>query len=116
VTVLRSQHGAHYALASDLQEEMRHLVEALVWTLIHRRQLTPQDFGPSPDGRFPALLSPDGRRTFLHAFERRMVTEFTPEGEDKPSSYRTFLARQARQIRDLVRGARPFYEPLVLKG
>jgi len=55
------------------------------------------------------------RRTFLHAFEQRLVTEFTPEGEDKPISYRTFLLRQARQIRDLVRGARPHYEPLVLR-
>lgn len=108
-------HGAHAALASDLQEEMRHVVESLVWTLVRRRQLSPEDFGPSPDGRFPALLRPEGRRTFLHAFERRLVTEFTPDGEEKALSYRTFLLRQARQIRDLVRGARPLYEPLVLR-
>jgi hypothetical protein len=71
--------------------------------------------GSSPDGRFPALLRPEGRRTFLHAFERRLVTEFTPEGEEKAVSYRTFILRQARQIRDLVRGARLVYEPLVLR-
>ena len=115
IGLYHEQHGAHFALASDLQEEMRHLVESLVWTLVRRRQLTPDDFGPSPDGSYPALLRPEGRRTFLHAFEQRLVTEFTPDGEDKPISYRTFLLRQARQIRDLVRGTRPHYEPLVLR-
>ncbi len=116
IGLFHQPHSAHAALASDLAEEMRHLVEALVWTLIRRRQLSPDDFGPTSDGRYPALLSRDGRRTFLHAFEQRLVTEFTPEEGEEPLSYRAFLVRQARQIRDLVRGARPLYSPLVIRA
>lgn len=108
--------GAHFALASDLMEELRHLVESMVWTLVRRRQLTPADFQPSADGYYPALLRPEARRTFLHAFERRLVTEITPEGAEEALSYRAFLARQARQIRDLVKGSRPLYSPLVLRS
>ena len=37
-----------------------------------------------------------------------------PTPEEDPLSYRTFLLRQARQIRDLVERRKPFYEPLVL--
>lgn len=109
--------GAHHALASDLIEETRHLVEALVWTLVRRRQLRPdQDFRPSPDGRYPALLTPEARRTFLDAFERRLMTSFTPEGEEEPTTYREFLARQARQVRGLVSGELALYRPLVLRA
>src|SRR5207244_5924049 len=38
------QHGAWQALASDLQEELRYLVDGLVWSLVRRREIRPDDF------------------------------------------------------------------------
>ncbi|MCG8459247.1 MAG: CRISPR-associated endonuclease Cas1 [Holophagales bacterium] len=108
--------GAHLALASDLMEEVRHLVESVVWTVIRRRQIQPEDFRASADGAYPALLRRSARKTFLDAFERRLMTELTPEGEEEPLSYRAFLFRQARQIRDLVEGRAAGYAPLLVRA
>ena len=108
--------GRHHALASDLTEELRHLVEAMVWTLIRRRQIRPErDFRPSPDGRYPCLLDHEPRRTLIDAFEHRLVTEFTPPDAEETMTYREFIARQARQVEALVAGRRQAYRPLVLE-
>lgn len=117
IGLYRRPRGAHHALASDLVEEMRHLVEALVWTLIRRRQLKPErDFRPSADGYYPALLTNEARRTVIDAFEGRLMTSFTPPEAAEPMSYRAFLAYQARQVRALVRGELTRYKPLVLSA
>ena len=97
-------------------EEVRHRVESVVWTVIRRRQIQPEDFRASADGAYPALLRRSARKTFLDAFERRLMTELTPEGAEEPLSYRAFLFRQARQIRDLVEGRAVGYAPLLVRA
>ncbi|RMH21896.1 MAG: CRISPR-associated endonuclease Cas1 [Acidobacteria bacterium] len=99
------------SLASDLQEEYRQLVDALVWSLIRRRQVSPDDFVERAGGA--VWMTPDMRRRFIHAFEARMSTAFTPRGGDK-ITYRAFLAQQAAQVRELVRGRVARYQPLRL--
>ncbi len=116
IGLMHEPRGAHLALASDLMEEVRHLVESLVWTLIRRRQVKPTDFRPSADGYYPALLTQEARRMFLDAFERRMLTQLTPEKGEEPISYRQLLVRQARQVRELVSGRQDSYHPLVIRG
>lgn len=102
------------ALASDLVEEWRWLAEALVWSLISRRRVRPEDFEPSPDLRWPCLLTRDARRRVLEAFEERLHTAFTPaEGRD-PVTYREHLSNQALQLRRLITGEVPRYLPLRL--
>jgi CRISPR-associated protein Cas1 len=104
--------GRHDALASDLQEELRWLAEAHVWSMVRRRELKPADFQPSPDGRHPCLLQWDARRTFIGRFEDRLLTEFTPEGADEPVSYRAFIDAQARALRERLAGRSETYRPL----
>jgi CRISPR-associated protein Cas1 len=110
------QHGAYAALACDLQEELRYLVDAFVWSLVRRREIRPGDFAASPDGRYPCLLRPAARRAFLRKFERRLETEFRPPGYDDALTYRAFIDRQAQQVKDLVNGARDAYEPLRIRA
>ena len=114
IGLLHRRRGAHAALASDLQEEMRWLVDALVWSLLAHRRLTPADFAPSPDGRYPCLLRPDPRARFLEAFESRLHTELTPPDETEPTTYRALLTRQARRLADLVRDPAAGYRPFRL--
>jgi CRISPR-associated protein Cas1 len=114
VGLLHQGRGTHQALASDLQEEVRWLVDALVWSLIRRREVAPEDFTASPDGRYPCLLSPTFRRRFVDAFEERLATPFTPPGGGEALSYREFLSRQAFAIRRLVLGETATYSPLRL--
>jgi CRISPR-associated protein Cas1 len=107
----RQQDGTH-ALACDLEEEMRHLVDSLVWAVVQRRELKPSDFGPSEDGRYPCLLSPAARRKFIARFEVRLLTEFKPRGDDSIVTYREFVWRQATAMRDFIAGRAAGYEPL----
>jgi CRISPR-associated protein Cas1 len=104
--------GAYHALACDLQEEFRHLVDALVWSLIRRREICPNDFDPSADGRYPCLLSTAARRHFIKSFEKRLASSFQPDGWAQKITYREFIYRQAVACRDVVQDRQPAYCPL----
>lgn len=108
--------GTHQALASDLQEELRFVVEALVWSLVRQRRLKAEDFAPTSDGRYPCLLTRAGRRVFLEAFERRLLTQFTPPGAEEPLSYREFIAAQALAFKRLVTGEASHYRALRIRA
>ncbi len=112
IGLFHEERGAYHALASDLQEELRHLAEAHVIAMIGRRELTPDDFAPSEDGQYPCLLSVDGRRTFLRAFERRLLTIFTPPDRDEATTYLAFINHQAALVKALVQRRVEAYAPL----
>ncbi len=110
IGLLHEPRGAHQALASDLEEEFRCLVEAEVWSLVRRREVHSDDFGPSPDGTFPCLLTTRSRIRFIEALEGRFAQSFTPE-DGLPTTYRQFFDHQARRLRDLVNGTTSRYRP-----
>jgi CRISPR-associated protein Cas1 len=114
VGLFHTARGTHQALASDLVEEMRWLVDALVWSLVRRGRVSLADFAPSPDGRYPCWMSADFRRRFIAAFESRLHATFTPPGEEESTTYRAFLAGQARRLREWVRGERDAYPAFCL--
>lgn len=114
IGILHCGHGSHDALASDLVEEFRHMVDAHVWALVRRREIKPGDFGPSADGRYPCLMNSDARRRFLFGLERRLMTEFKPDPSMDPISYRAFMFRQATRLKGLLLGELVAYEPLML--
>jgi CRISPR-associated protein Cas1 len=116
IGLLHEPRGAHAALASDLLEEWRWIADALVWSLVSRRRMSPDDFEPSPDVRWPCLLTREARRGFLEAFEERLHTAFTPPEGGEPVTYREYLSRQALQLRRLVTGETSRYLPLRLQA
>jgi CRISPR-associated protein Cas1 len=113
---LHEERGAHAALASDLQEELRHIADACALAMIHRREVRRTDFVPSADGRYPCLMADDLRRRFIAEMEKRLATLFTPAPGAEAVSYRQFMDAQARQVKDLVLGRRVGYEPLRVHG
>jgi CRISP-associated protein Cas1 len=113
IGLLHTPRGDHHALASDLVEELRWLSEAAAWGLVSRRRVAPDDFTASPDGRHPCWMTHDFRRRFIGEIEDRLHTGFTaPDGE--LTTYRAWLARQARQIALYVRRETSLYQPLRL--
>ncbi len=105
----------HPSLALDLMEEFRPiLVDSLVIRLCNDGRITLDDFTPGDEAR-PVVLSDDGMRRFLAAFEERMRTEAThPEGSDSGPgkvSYLRCLELQARRLARVVRGETDLYEP-----
>lgn len=115
VGLYHAEHGAYHALASDMQEEFRHLVDAQVWAMINRGEVKPADFYASEDGRYPSLMSRELRRKFISNFERRLASEFTPAGGGRVS-YRAFMESQARQLKAWVSGLVALYRPLRTRG
>lgn len=99
------ERGRHHALASDLQEEWRFLIEALVWTRIRRREVRLRDFSRGDDGGLGCRLGEEPRRRFVEALEQRLETELTLPGLER-STYRRLLWLQARSVRDLIEGRR----------
>jgi len=113
IGLFHTARGRHHALASDLVEEMRWLVDALVWSVVSRHQVQPDDFTVSPDGRYPCWMTRDFRGRFLAYFEDRLHTAFSAADGER-LTYRTHLADQARQVARLVRGETGTYQPLRL--
>ena len=105
-------HYSHAALASDLMEEFRFLVDSLVLASINRGVLTPDDFTASPDGEGRYLTSP-GRKKFYPAYEQKMQTEVAYRGTNV--SYRRVFHHQAEHLARVVRGEEYLYEPYLTK-
>ncbi len=108
--------GAHDALASDLVEEFRCLADGVVWGLVNRRRVGPEDFRTGKDGVQGCWMTRDFRRTFLDALSGRLMVEFTPEESEGGCTYLEFMARQAWQVRRLVSRQIPRYRPFLFHG
>lgn len=115
VGLFHTERGTYHALACDMQEEFRHLVDAQAWASVNRREIKASDFCASEDGRYPCLLQPESRKKFIAAFEKRLSSEFTPPG-GTTVTYRAFMERQARHLREFVEGRAAHYRPLRTRG
>lgn len=103
------------SLVLDLIEEFRPL---LVDSLVIRCCNDGRVAFETPDGAYPVLLSDEGKRRFVAAFEERMRTAVThPDGADgRPGKvdYLRCLTLQARRLARAVQGGAE-YEPLVAR-
>lgn len=104
-------HGAHSALASDLQEEFRYIADAFVWALVRRGEIKPEDFTTVGGSGGGCYLGVQARRRFIEGFEQRLLTTFSPE-RDLVTTYRAYFDHQAARIRALIMRQLPRYEPL----
>jgi CRISPR-associated protein Cas1 len=85
------------ALALDLMEEFRPVVDGVVLWCSRGGQLKPQDFTPGPPSH-PVILSEEGQRRFIQAFEQRMEQTFTHPIRQQKLPLRQCLIEQARQV------------------
>jgi len=93
------------ALALDCMEEFRPLVvDSVVITLINTREIRPGDFVRSAGA---VALKPNGRKTFLQAYERRMDQLVTHPVFGYRISYRRTLEVQARLLARTLSGEIP---------
>ncbi len=84
------------ALALDLLEEFRPVVDGIVLWACRSGQVGPEDFTPGPPER-PVILGEDGLKRFLRAFEQRMEQTFTHPLSGLRLPLRQCLVEQARQ-------------------
>ena len=97
------------ALALDIMEEFRPVVDGVALWACRSRQLTPADFRPGPPER-PILLSQEGQKRFLKAFEQRMDQRFTHPRRGVQLTLRQCLLEQARQVAERILNDQPGYQ------
>lgn len=101
------------SLALDLAEEFRPLLaDSCVLTLLNTREIVPSDFIVRAGA---VALTPDGRRTVLRAWERRMTTSVRHPVFGYQVTYRRAIELQARILAAYLTGELPSYEPLVTR-
>ncbi len=96
------------ALALDLMEEFRPVVDGIVLWCCHSGQVTPADFTPGPEER-PVVLNEAGQRRFIQAFENRMDQKFTHPLRGLQYPMRQCLVEQARQVAQCIHEGQPVF-------
>ena len=94
------------ALALDLMEEFRPVVDGVALWCCRGGQITPDDFSPGPADR-PVVLSQNGMRRFLQAFEQRMDQKYTHPGRGLQFPMRQCIIEQARQVAERLNTSHP---------
>lgn len=107
------------SLALDIMEEFRPiLIDSLVVRICNDGRIRPEHFRPG-EGERPIIITDEGKRAFLTAFEERMRTEAThPEGADSGPGkvpYTRCIALQARRLARVVRQRTDDYEPFAVR-
>ena len=85
------------ALALDLMEEFRPVVDGVVLWTCRSGQLTPAHFSPGHAER-PIVFNEEGRRRFLLAYEQRLEQSFTHPVRGEKLPLRQCIIEQARQV------------------
>ena len=101
------------ALVLDLAEEFRPLLaDSTVLTLVNNREVGASDFLVRAGA---VTLTPDGRKSVIRAWERRMTTQIRHPLFGYQVSYRRAVELQARILAAHLVGELPQYEPLVTR-
>ncbi|MCX7966061.1 MAG: CRISPR-associated endonuclease Cas1 [Syntrophorhabdaceae bacterium] len=91
--------GAHNALASDLLEELRHIGERIVLSLIHLKEITMDDFSVNKRNNIEIYrMAAEGFRKIIRRFEKTMSQKASYHGGEK-MSYNAYLDEMADNLR-----------------
>jgi len=100
--------GMHNALASDLLEELRHIVERVVLSLIHLGEIKQEDFVQSKKhGKPYTRLEGEGFRKYIRRFEKTMSSKASYHGGEK-ISYNTYLDEMADSLKRSLKLGIPY--------
>ncbi len=97
------------ALALDLLEEFRPVIDGLILWCCHGGQITPADFSAGPPER-PVVLGEAGLKRYIQAFEQRLERRFTHPQRGLQMPLRQCVLEQARQIAQRIQNNEPGYQ------
>lgn len=106
------QHGRHAALASDLMEPFRHIVERCALALLNRGQLKTTDFLVNEEG---CRLARDALRRYLKALSERLAEPLSERTGDETFTLHEYVHRQGRQLMEGLRGRPSDFECFKLR-
>ena len=95
-------------MALDLMEEFRPVIDGLILWTINSGQITPDHFQPGT-GQRPVVLTDEGKKRYLAAYEQRMMRKSIYEPKKQQLTLRQSLIEQARQIATRLQRNDPGY-------
>ncbi len=98
------------ALALDLAEEFRPVVDGVVLRLCRQGLVTPESFEPQPDGGLH--LKDEGLARFLQAFETRLARAYRAPGREQRRPLAQWMVEQAYQLARRLRNGEPGFQGL----
>jgi CRISPR-associated protein Cas1 len=102
------------AMALDLAEEFRPVVDGIVLWCCNSGNITPSNFSMGSPER-PVILDDAGQRVFIQAFENRMNQKYTHPLRNLKLTMRQCLQEQARQIGERIIHGLPGYTGMGFK-
>lgn len=110
IGVLHAQRFGRPSLALDLAEEFRPIIaDSVVLQVLNNGEVRESDFIVRARG---VMLTPDGRRAVIAAYERRLDAEIRHPVFGYRISYRRVLDVQARLLASVMIGELPTYTPM----
>jgi CRISPR/Cas system-associated endonuclease Cas1 len=117
------------ALACDLEEEFRHLIDSTVLYMINRGMAKPAEFIydkkihhkqlqselDEVDSVYPCLMKQDLKKAFIDHVEKRLCASITIEDGKKQVSYIELFSLQAEQVKQLIYERNSEYIPLRIR-
>jgi len=104
------------SLALDLMEEFRAIiVDSVVLRCLNNELITPADFSAGHTADRPVVLSDDGKRRFIQAFEDRVATEVIHPVTHERMTYRRAFEIQTRLLARCFRDQQPAYRPFEVR-
>ncbi len=96
------ERSGHAALASDLMEPFRHVVERCALSMIQRRRLKPDDFSDSPE--YGCRLTAAARRVYLGALSEAFLAPVRAAGGGQPLAILDHIHHQSLAVKVWVAG------------
>lgn len=102
----------HNALASDIIEEYRFLIDSLILYIVHRKMFSIYDFEHN-HRRFKCFMKRGKRNKFITLVEERLRTNYNfEEGE---MSYIENFNQKSESIKNIINGHTENYKPFLIK-
>jgi CRISPR-associated protein Cas1 len=114
--VLHTVEYGRPSLALDLEEEFRSIVvDSVVLRCLNNDLVTPDDFTPGTTPDRPIVLSDQGKRRFIQAFEERIETTICHPVTQEQMTYRRVFEIQTRLLARCFRGEQFDYQPFQVR-
>lgn len=98
--------GKHAALASDLMEPFRHLVERTALSLLNRQDISPDDFSFSPAGR--CNINNQARRKYIALLLQRLDSKIKARGALEAETWLSHMQHQVNSLRGFIQNGDAF--------
>jgi len=115
VGFIHKDRANHAALASDIIEEFRNIIETLAVKVINKKILKHTDFYYAKEPGTPCFLTNAARKEYIRQFEIKMHQKITHPATGIKTDYRRCIDLQIQQLVQVLRDEKETYIPFSIK-